>query len=317
MTVAVKQLHLGVVLDGVGHHPAAWRETGTDPGARGVAEVVALVREAERGALDLVVVHGDGAPAGARSTAPAAIVAGVAAATAAIGLVSTVDLGHGGPGGGWRDLVTTAGSDGDRTGLLVDATAGTATSPAVEGAAPPLLVAVGDGDADRGEVARAAARADVVLVDATNLAAARALRTRVLEAAMDAGRDPGQVRVLARIDVLLAATDAEALARRERLDGQLDVRPDPTTAPPAPLDFVGTADGLVDLFVRWVGVVDGFLIRPALLPEVLTAVIDDVVPRLRALGLFRSGYAETSLRARLGLRDPSGERLSVRGLPTT
>ena len=51
-------LHLAVALDGAGWHPAAWRDTGAQPGGLfGARYWAGLVAEAERGLLDLVTLE--------------------------------------------------------------------------------------------------------------------------------------------------------------------------------------------------------------------------------------------------------------------
>ena len=58
MTPRSDLLHLGVSLDGAGHHPAAWQEP--DAHAERLFEadrLVDLVRTAERGTLDFVTLN--------------------------------------------------------------------------------------------------------------------------------------------------------------------------------------------------------------------------------------------------------------------
>jgi len=58
MSAASPALHLAVALDGAGWHPAAWREPRARPGELLQARYwVELVREAERGLLDLVTIE--------------------------------------------------------------------------------------------------------------------------------------------------------------------------------------------------------------------------------------------------------------------
>jgi len=146
--------------------------------------------------------------------------------------------------------------------------------------------------------------ADVIVVDVDSIEAARAMRARIDDGLRAAGRDVGAVSVLAVVDVLLADTDEAAHAARRHLDSM--------AAPlPAVLDFIGTADRLVDLLAAWAAadVVDGFVFRPAVLPVTLERIVGDVVPALQARGLFRTAYeAETgrgTLRERFGLQRPA------------
>ncbi|GAA1102290.1 LLM class flavin-dependent oxidoreductase [Nocardiopsis composta] len=162
---------------------------------------------------------------------------------------------------------------------------------------PPVLVRISDAHS----LAAAAVHADAVIVRPSTVGAARAIRARIREAAAGAGRDPGEVRVLAEAVVLLEAHEEAALERRSRLDA-LD--PDPGGG----LDHTGTPSGLADLFEEWArfGAADGFLVRPAVLPDDLSAFVDGVVPRLRERGLFRRSYRADTLRGHLGLARPAG-----------
>ena len=96
-----RRLHLGVSLQGAGHHPAAWRVPGARPERLFTADhVVELVQTAERGTLDLVVLEDSFAPQPrhahrVRGRLDALLtLARVAPRTTAIGLVPTVDVTH-------------------------------------------------------------------------------------------------------------------------------------------------------------------------------------------------------------------------------
>ncbi|MET7418635.1 LLM class flavin-dependent oxidoreductase [Dactylosporangium sp. NPDC005555] len=66
--------------------------------------------------------------------------------------------------------------------------------------------------------------------------------------------------------------------------------------------YVGDAAGLAELLLSWHDAgVDGFRLRPGVLPADLTAVVEDLVPLLRARGAFRTDYTATTLRGHLGL----------------
>lgn len=69
----------------------------------------------------------------------------------------------------------------------------------------------------------------------------------------------------------------------------------------------GTPDAVADHIEHWfrTGAVDGFTIIPAVLPASLADFVDQVVPLLRARGLFRREYTGTTLRHHLGLAEPS------------
>jgi alkanesulfonate monooxygenase SsuD/methylene tetrahydromethanopterin reductase-like flavin-dependent oxidoreductase (luciferase family) len=148
--------------------------------------------------------------------------------------------------------------------------------------------------------------ADVIVIDVESVEAAGAIRARIGDGLRDAGRDGAAVSVLAVVDVLLDDTDAAALAARRHLDSM--------AAPlPAVLDFVGTAEGLVDLLATWAAaeVVDGFVFRPAMLPGTLERIVADVVPLLQARGLFRTAYEGGTLRERFGLQRPANRYAGV------
>jgi alkanesulfonate monooxygenase SsuD/methylene tetrahydromethanopterin reductase-like flavin-dependent oxidoreductase (luciferase family) len=114
-----------------------------------------------------------------------------------------------------------------------------------------------------------------------------------------AGRDEGDVTVMAVVDVLLGDTSEAAAADKDRLDAQAG-EPFTTDA----LEFAGTPSELAELFAEWSGAVDGFLVRPLVLPVGLTQFVDAVVPELRGRGLTRAGYAESTLRGHFGLARP-------------
>ncbi|OLF19346.1 FMNH2-dependent monooxygenase [Actinophytocola xanthii] len=96
--------HLAVALDGAGWHPAAWREPDARPAELFTAGYwTDLVREAERGALDLVTIEdsfGVGSTQDARVDRvygrldATLVAAAVAPRTSAIGLVPTVVATH-------------------------------------------------------------------------------------------------------------------------------------------------------------------------------------------------------------------------------
>jgi alkanesulfonate monooxygenase SsuD/methylene tetrahydromethanopterin reductase-like flavin-dependent oxidoreductase (luciferase family) len=142
----------------------------------------------------------------------------------------------------------------------------------------------------------AAHRADLAFIEPADPVMARSARDEIRAAAVAAGRDEDAVTVLATIDVLLAIDDRTARAERAALDA--DAGADADVAAPGALDFVGTPAGLAALIEDWyrAGVVDGFVIRPALLPRGLTQVVSEVVPVLQDRGVFRRTYEGPTLR---------------------
>jgi len=148
-------------------------------------------------------------------------------------------------------------------------------------------------------IALAAAHADIVFVAAPDVDAARRAYVEVLAAVTAAGRDENDVTVMAVVDALLAPTTAVAVADKARLDDLAGETP--TTDA---LEFIGNPGELVELFAEWSGVVDGFLVRPLVLPLGLRQLVDLVVPELQRRGLARPAYTEPTLRSRFGLIRP-------------
>jgi alkanesulfonate monooxygenase SsuD/methylene tetrahydromethanopterin reductase-like flavin-dependent oxidoreductase (luciferase family) len=141
-----------------------------------------------------------------------------------------------------------------------------------------------------------------------------ARRLRELRATEAAVHRPGEpLKVFADLVVFLAATRAEAVARKDRLD-ELDGaewRPDAAV-------FAGTADELADIVVAGGDAgLDGHRLRPGVLGPDLAAIVDGLIPALRRRGAHPpAGGPETSntpnaqdgpdtLRARLGLSRPA------------
>ena len=71
--------------------------------------------------------------------------------------------------------------------------------------------------------------------------------------------------------------------------------------------FAGTPDQVADLMEDWVndGAADGFNLMPPVLPKMLDAFIEEVIPELRKRGIFRTSYQGNTLRAHYGLKEPA------------
>ena len=69
----------------------------------------------------------------------------------------------------------------------------------------------------------------------------------------------------------------------------------------------GTPEQVADAIEDWVdsGAADGFNVMPPLLPHMLEAFADEVVPLLKRRGRFRTDYQGTTLRDHFGLTRPS------------
>jgi alkanesulfonate monooxygenase SsuD/methylene tetrahydromethanopterin reductase-like flavin-dependent oxidoreductase (luciferase family) len=148
---------------------------------------------------------------------------------------------------------------------------------------PPLLVS----DLTVEGLAFAAANADIVLACETTPEAAAALRAKI-----------AVPLCLADLNFVLGATPDEAQRRAAELDAM--------AAPDAGPRFVGTAEGLADLMAQWftAGACDGFNLLPAVMSRDLASFVHDVVPLLRARGLFRETYDGETLRDLLHLPRP-------------
>lgn len=151
-------------------------------------------------------------------------------------------------------------------------------------------------------LALAARHADVVRIRSTSQSDAAARRAEVRAAAADAGRDPGSLRVLVDALVVLGPDEASAQARLDLLQSLEGTRWEPGS-----FAHVGTARGLAQLVQDWTetGAADGFTLRPASLHTDVAQIVDEVVPRLRAGGLFRSAYPGATFRDTLNLRRPA------------
>ncbi len=142
----------------------------------------------------------------------------------------------------------------------------------------------------------AARRADLVRIAARDTAEAARQRAELHGLVERAGRDPRQVAVLVEV---VAWLGADAPDRRARLDRWAPAGFDT-------VEHVGPAAGLADLVAEWSAAVDGVVVRPAVLPVDLDALVDDVVPILRERGLRPAGPPGPTLRDTLGLPRPAG-----------
>ncbi|MEU6697237.1 LLM class flavin-dependent oxidoreductase [Pseudonocardia sp. NPDC046786] len=128
-----------------------------------------------------------------------------------------------------------------------------------------------------------------------------AVRTvdQVRTAERAAGRTAPPLKILADLVVVLADTEAAARDRLARLDAR-----DPLSSDA--LVLATTPAGLADTLLDWQAAgLDGYRLRPAVLPTDLDAIVDGLVPELARRGAFRTGYAEAGLRERFGLPRPT------------
>ncbi len=153
------------------------------------------------------------------------------------------------------------------------------------------IVVVTAGDEHATDVA--SRRADIVLIAAADVEAARRRRDDVVGRAVAVGRAADTLTVLATARIGSPAGRAEL----ERLAGGSP----PSSA--SSLDLVGGAEDVAATMGSWVasGAVDGFVLRPDVLPATLEWLVDDVLPLLGG----PSDVARRTLRARLGLERPA------------
>jgi alkanesulfonate monooxygenase SsuD/methylene tetrahydromethanopterin reductase-like flavin-dependent oxidoreductase (luciferase family) len=117
------------------------------------------------------------------------------------------------------------------------------------------------------------------------------------DAADIVGRIQGVPHVFGEVAVFLDDTPGAAAERLARLGEEF-------TSDAAV--FAGTPTELADLLLGWQAAgLTGFRLRPGVLPHDLTGITRGLVPELQARGVFRRAYAETTLRARLGLPRPA------------
>jgi alkanesulfonate monooxygenase SsuD/methylene tetrahydromethanopterin reductase-like flavin-dependent oxidoreductase (luciferase family) len=154
----------------------------------------------------------------------------------------------------------------------------------------------------------AARGCDVVFITPFSAEHAARVKGEVRAAEVAVGRadgpraTAGPLAVYADLVVFLDDEPGAAAARKARLDALdgAEFTADCAT-------FTGTAGELADLLLGWRAAagIDGFRLRPGALPRDLTAITRSLVPELRRRGAFRAGYAERTLRARLGLPRPA------------
>ncbi|WP_436759673.1 LLM class flavin-dependent oxidoreductase [Streptosporangium sp. V21-05] len=148
----------------------------------------------------------------------------------------------------------------------------------------------------------AARGADVVYVTPHDTERARAIVAEVREIEGEV-RDPdaGELKIFADLVVFLGEDATEARERRARLD-ELDGAAYTSDA----AIFTGTPGELADLLLEWRAAgLEGFRLRPAVLPTDLNAITRGLVPELRARDAFRRAYEADTLRGHLDLPRPA------------
>lgn len=232
-----------------------------------------LVGLAERGGLDFVTV---GDPYAAPGLDTGELLARVAAVTRRIGLVAMC--------GGLSAALSLDRVSRGRAGWRPE-----------EAAPVPVCPALRIVDAtEPGERERAARDADVALVRAVSPGEAAGVREQLRSRAVELGRDPDTLRVLAGL--LIDLGDGERAAERGHGGGG----PRPTAQ--GPLYRGGPVD-LTELIAGWhrEGAVDGFHLTPVEPRRDLERLVNGTVGLLQHRGLFRTFYPGGTLREHLGL----------------
>lgn len=146
--------------------------------------------------------------------------------------------------------------------------------------------------------------ADVVRLRATDLENAGALRGSVRAAAERAHRDPDDVLALLDVQVVVGPDRGSAAERHVRLRRQ-------DRTPRTSLTLVGTTHDVADGFTEGfdAGLVDGYMVEPALLEADLHGVVDGVVPLLQGTGVYPFAYERAQAEAPTQLR--TSTRLAI------
>ena len=150
---------------------------------------------------------------------------------------------------------------------------------------------------------RLAARAsDVVFVTPSSAEHAAQIVAEVRAAENYSERPLPPLQVYADLVVFIDEAPGAAEARKRRLD-DLDGADFATDC----AVVAGPPGELADRLLDWkqAAGLDGFRLRPGALPHDLQQITRALVPELRRRGAFRSGYAESTLRERLGLSRPA------------
>ncbi|GAA2874040.1 LLM class flavin-dependent oxidoreductase [Streptosporangium fragile] len=148
----------------------------------------------------------------------------------------------------------------------------------------------------------AARGADIAYVTPHDDDQAEAVARQVREIAAEArAPEAGPLKIFADLVVFLGETGEEARGRKARLD-----EIDGAAYAPDAVIFTGTPGELAGKLLRWRGLgLEGFRLRPGVLPADLVAITRGLVPELQARDAFRREYTATTLRGHLGLSRPA------------
>ncbi|WP_407524116.1 LLM class flavin-dependent oxidoreductase [Methylobacterium oryzisoli] len=323
------RLHLVAILRPAGLEAGAGRRGPGGPDADFTLHHLARVaRTLERGVFDaaLVAEAPGAAPAGID---PLTLLPALAMATEHLGLIAPAPAGLVEPAHVARKFASLDRLTGGRAGWFAAAPGGAEDGAEAEArvaraaeflqvvtglwrhwAAPAETPQPGRGhpvivlDAASPEARRlAAAQADLVVMDAPERDAARAIRAELTAQATALGRAPDALRVLQKAALVLAASEAEAADKARRIEAGA-ARPGPEAAS-APLRVLGPPCAVADTLEAWwqEDACDGFALLIPPLTACLDEVVDDLVPELRRRGLMPGAYAGRTLRSQLGLAE--------------
>ena len=162
----------------------------------------------------------------------------------------------------------------------------------------PVVTALGHGPAQYRLMGRSA---DVGFVTPQDTDQARDFIGQVRAAQAEAGRQAGTVHVFADLLVYLDQPREKAQTRRQRLDDLAGEQ-----AKSDAKIFTGSAADLAGLLQDWEQAgLSGFRLRPAAIPDDLTAITRDLIPELQKRGAFRTAPPGGTLRDRLNLPRPA------------
>ncbi|MFN8495597.1 MAG: LLM class flavin-dependent oxidoreductase [Caldilineaceae bacterium] len=150
--------------------------------------------------------------------------------------------------------------------------------------------------------------ADVLVLHHATLEEAERDYTYYQQQAATAGRT---VRILESVLPILGETEQSARAQAEALDAAA-ARKGKTVPPPAQR-FVGTPQQLASRLREWFEsyAADGFHLLPAVLPDGLAELVQELVPELQQHGVFRIAYTGRTLRDHLRLPRPISQYTGI------
>ncbi|MEM7747628.1 MAG: LLM class flavin-dependent oxidoreductase [Pseudomonadota bacterium] len=114
--------------------------------------------------------------------------------------------------------------------------------------------------------------------------------------------DPDKIEAArSRTEVIVNLVKREQPTLRELLSSLAGARGHHT--------FAGTPEQIADLMEDWFRskAADGFNVMPPLLPSMLDAFVEEVIPLLQKRGLFRTAYQGGTLRSHYGLDEPTSQ----------